>query len=64
MEQEYVTSDLSIRALAARHGLNFSTLAAKARAEDWAVKRASFKGSLAARTSRPSRSARSSPSPR
>lgn len=50
IEKEYVTTELSYRELARRHGINFSTLAAKGRTEDWPTKRQSYQQSLSRKT--------------
>lgn len=44
LEREYVTSDISVRALAEKHGIrSFSTVAAQAKKREWERKRADFK---------------------
>lgn len=51
LEQEYVTGDLSIRALARDHGLSsYSALARKAREGGWYQKRDSYRLTLANKT--------------
>lgn len=50
LEREYITSDISLRALALRHGVSWSTVAAWARKETWSGKRADYKNSLSRRT--------------
>lgn len=49
-EQEYVTTTVSVRTLAAKHNVSFSTLAAKARSEDWKGKRIAYQAAMARRT--------------
>ena len=49
-EQEYVTSTISLRSLALKHGVALSTLAEKARNEDWKGKRVSYQSAMARRT--------------
>lgn len=49
LEQEYVTSDISIRALAARHSVSWSTVASWAKKEDWKGKRVAYKAALSKR---------------
>lgn len=51
LEREYVTTQISLRALASRHGLSWSTVAARARKEDaagltWDDKRRAFARSV------------------
>lgn len=50
LEKEFVTGDLSIRSLAAKHGMSFSAVAEQARKRDWAAKRQDYKGARAMRT--------------
>jgi hypothetical protein len=50
VEHEYVTGNDSLRSLAARHGVSFSSLAAYARREDWAGRKVAYQSSLARRT--------------
>ena len=50
VEHEYVTGEISLRALASAHGVSFSSLAAYARKEDWAGKRVAYKSALSRRT--------------
>jgi len=50
VEHEYVTGDVSLRALAAAHGVSFSSLAAYARKEDWAGKKIAYNSALSRRT--------------
>jgi hypothetical protein len=49
VEQEYVTGQDSIRGLAAKHGISFSTLAAQARKDDWKGRRIAYQSSLSRR---------------
>lgn len=49
VEQEFVTSDLSIRELARRHGVAQSSMAKHARDNDWAGKRVAYKAALSRR---------------
>lgn len=49
-EQEYVTTGISIRTLASKLGVSFSTLADKARAEDWKGKRIAYQAALSRRS--------------
>lgn len=46
MEQEFVTSELSIREIARRHDLSWSTVAERAKREKWSDKRAAFRESI------------------
>jgi hypothetical protein len=48
-EKQYVTTDVSIRALAAKLGISWSTLAATARLHDWKGKRMAYQSSLSRR---------------
>lgn len=50
IEQEYVTTGLSYRELGRRHGINFSTLAARARAENWRDKRLAYEQTVSRKT--------------
>jgi hypothetical protein len=50
VEHEYVTGEISLRALAAAHGVSFSSLAAYARKEDWAGKKVAYQSALSRRT--------------
>lgn len=50
VEQEFVTSDISIRELARRHAVSWSTLASWARKEDWRGKRVAYKAALSRRS--------------
>ena len=50
VEHQYVTTDVSLRALALEHGVSFSSLAAYARKEDWTGKRVAYKAALSRRT--------------
>jgi hypothetical protein len=50
VEHEYVTGDISLRALAAAHGVSFSSLAAYARKEDWAGKKVAYNSALSRKT--------------
>lgn len=50
VEQEFVTTDLSIRELARRNNVSQSSMAKHARDNDWAGKRAAYKASLSRRT--------------
>ncbi len=49
-EHEFVTTGISIRALALKVGVGFSTLAAKARDEDWKGKRVAYQSAMSRRT--------------
>jgi hypothetical protein len=49
LEREFVTSDISIRSLAGKNGVSFSSLAKHAREQDWAGKRLAYKSTLARR---------------
>jgi hypothetical protein len=49
VEQEFVTSDLSIRELARRNGVSQSSMAKHARDNDWAGKRVAYKSALSRR---------------
>ncbi len=49
LEREFVTTDISIRALAAKNSVSFSSVAKHARAQDWAGKRLAYKSSLSRR---------------
>ena len=50
VEHQYVTTDVSLRALALEHGVSFSSLAAYARKEDWSGKRVAYNSALSRRT--------------
>ena len=50
VEHEYVTGDLSLRALAAKHTVSFSSLTAYARRQDWSGKRIAYRSALSRRT--------------
>lgn len=50
VEHEYVTSDISLRALAQKHGVSFSSLAAYARSQDWTGKKVAYQAALSRRT--------------
>lgn len=50
LEKDYVTGDLSIRALAAQHDISWSAVADQARKRNWSDKRAAYRDSVAART--------------
>lgn len=50
VEQEYVTGDISLRALAKAHGVSFSSLAQYSRNHDWAGKRVAYQSTLSRRT--------------
>lgn len=50
VEHEYVTTEISLRALAQKHGVSFSSLAAFARKEDWTGKRVAYESALSRRT--------------
>ena len=49
VEKEYVTGTLSIRALAMKHKVAFSSLASYARSHDWNGKRIAYQSSLSRR---------------
>lgn len=49
-EHEYVSTSVSLRALAAKHGVSVSTMAEKARNEDWRGKRVAYQAAMARRT--------------
>jgi transposase-like protein len=49
VEMEFVTGEVSIRELARRHGVSFSSLAKHARDNDWQGKKVAYKSSLARR---------------
>jgi hypothetical protein len=49
-EHEYVTTDISLRALASKLDVSFSSLAAFARKEDWTGKRVAYQAALSRRT--------------
>jgi hypothetical protein len=49
LEREFVTSDISIRSLALKNSVSFSSLAKFAREQDWAGKRLAYKSTLARR---------------
>ena len=49
VEQEFVTSDLSIRELARRNNVSQSSMAKHARDNDWAGKRVAYKAALSRR---------------
>jgi hypothetical protein len=44
--QEYITSDISYRTLAARHGIHYTTIAQRAAKEGWQAKRDAYRDSL------------------
>lgn len=50
VEHEYVTGDISLRKLAEKHGVSFSSLAAYARSKDWTGRRIAYQTSLSRRT--------------
>lgn len=50
VEQEFVTSDLSIRELARRNDVSYSSMAKHARDNDWSGKRVAYKASLSRQT--------------
>jgi hypothetical protein len=50
VEHEYVTGDISLRALAEAHDVAFSSLAAFARRNDWAGKRIAYRSALSRRS--------------
>lgn len=50
LEQEYITTDISIRALAANHGVSFSAVALQSRKRDWLNKRNAYRESLHKKT--------------
>lgn len=50
IEREYVTTGLSYRELGRRYNINFSTLAARARAEGWRDKRLAYEQTLSRKT--------------
>jgi hypothetical protein len=50
VEQEFVTSDLSIRELARRSNVSYSSMAKHARDNDWNGKRMAYKSSLSRQT--------------
>lgn len=50
LQQEYITSDISYRSLAVKHGLDFSTIAQRGRKEGWPAKRDAYKDSLVRQT--------------
>lgn len=50
IEKEFVTGEESFRELARRHDASFSSLAARARRDQWADKRAAFRDSIARRS--------------
>lgn len=47
LEKEYVTGSMSIRSLAGKYGMSFSTVAEQSRKREWPAKRADYKGSRA-----------------
>jgi transposase-like protein len=49
VEQEFVTSELSIRELARRHGVSQSSMAKHARDNDWKGKRIAYKAAISRR---------------
>jgi hypothetical protein len=50
MEQEYITGDESIRALAKRYDMSFSAVASRARNSNWSEKREAYRDSVRRRT--------------
>lgn len=49
LEKEFVTTDITIRELARRHEVSWSTVASWARKEDWKGKRVAYKSALSRR---------------
>lgn len=50
MEQEYITGEESIRALAKRYDMSFSAVASRARNNNWSEKRESYRDTVRRRT--------------
>jgi hypothetical protein len=50
LEREFVTGTLSIRGLAAKHGMGPSAVAEQARKRDWYAKRSQYRGTRALKT--------------
>jgi len=50
LEKEYITGDMSMRTLAKAHDMSWSAIASRARRENWAEKRESYRDSLRRRT--------------
>lgn len=50
LEQEYVTGEVSIRELARRHDMSWSTISARARRENWTDKRDSYRDAVKRRS--------------